>query len=105
MKTPMILPWLARRTGVSDSRAEDLWRIACRQAEWFTGERDGSSYWGMVLQILLILLEQERWQAYPLLVWPRLLMQRGLQRWFLLTQHWRLPLLRVCRPLQPGRPR
>ncbi|MBL8406809.1 MAG: hypothetical protein JNJ81_03255 [Candidatus Accumulibacter sp.] len=105
MKTPMILPWLAGRAGVSDSRAEELWRVACREAALLTGERDSSPYWGMAQQILLALLEQERWQAYPLLVWPWLLMQGGLQRWSVLTRRWLLPLLRACRPLQSGRPR
>ncbi|TMQ76746.1 hypothetical protein ACCUM_3959 [Candidatus Accumulibacter phosphatis] len=98
----MILPWLASKTGVSDHRAEELWRAACRQAEWFTGKRDDSSYWGVVLQNLLDLLEQERLRAYPLLVWPSLLMQGGLQYWSLLTQHW---LLAASRSLQSGRQR
>ena len=102
MKTPMILPWLASKTGVSDHRAEELWRAACRQAEWFTGKRDDSSYWGIVLQILMELLERERWREYPLLVWPCLLMQGGLQCWSLLTQHW---LLAAYRSLPSGRPR
>ncbi len=102
MKTPMILPWLASRAGVSGRRAEELWRIACCQAEEVTGKRDDSSYWGIVLQILLDLLERERWRAYPLLVWPCLLMQAGLQCWSLLTQHW---LLAAYRSLPSGRPR
>ena len=57
MKTPKILPWLARRTGVSDERAEDLWRAACQQATALTGERDGPCYWGAAVQTLLDLLE------------------------------------------------
>jgi len=40
MKTSMILPWLASRAGVSDRRAEELWRVACPQAEEFAGERE-----------------------------------------------------------------
>jgi hypothetical protein len=75
MKLPMVLPWLAHRAGVSDSRAEALWQQATRQAELMTGERSSSCYWGAALQILLDLLEQERLTTYPLFAWPWLLMR------------------------------
>jgi hypothetical protein len=103
MKTPMILPWLASRAGVSDSRAEELWRVACRQAALLTGERDSSSYWGMAQQILLACSNRNAGRAYPLLVWPWLLMQTGLKRWSRLTRRWLL--LPACLPADAGRPR
>lgn len=107
MKTPMILPWLARRAGVSDHRAELLWRAACRQAALRTGERDGSCYWGAAQQILLNRLAMERWQRAPLLAWPRLFLQDSVERWSLLAKGWLLPgmtLLRASRPISAARP-
>ena len=109
MKTPKILPWLARRTGVSDERAEDLWRAACQQATALTGERDGPCYWGAAVQTLLDLLEAERWKAGTVFVWPWLLLPYGIEQWSLLARRWLAPsaLLRVrpaadCCPMQVG---
>lgn len=105
MKTPMILPWLASKAGVSDHRAEELWREACRQAALLTGERGSSAYLGAAQQILLNLLEHERWQAYSLLAWPWLFVQDSLERWSLLARRWLLPMLHAY-PCPPApRPR
>lgn len=90
MKTPMVLPWLARRAGVSDGRAEELWLAACRQAALMTGEQDTPCYWGAVQQILLDLLENERWQACALFAWPWLLMHGSLRHYCLLARRWRM---------------
>lgn len=81
MKTPKILPWLARRAGVSDELAEDLWRAACQQATALTGEGDGPCYWGAAVQTLLDLLEAERCKAGTMFVWPWLLLQCGIEQW------------------------
>ena len=37
MKTPKLLPWQARKAGVSLERAEALWRKAVREATADTG--------------------------------------------------------------------
>lgn len=92
MKPPMVLPWLARRAGVSTGRAEMLWPAACRQAAQITGERDGSLYWGAAVQIMLRLLQEERWQTHPLLTWPWLFMQGGVEHWSRLAKDWLAPI-------------
>ncbi|MBN8447399.1 MAG: hypothetical protein J0M13_00025 [Candidatus Accumulibacter sp.] len=107
MKLPMVLPWLAHRAGVSDSRAEALWQQATCQAELMTGERGSSCYWGAALQILLDLLEQERLTTYPLFAWPWLLMRGSVRHWSWLARHWLaptafVPLLRAYRAAPAG---
>lgn len=109
MKTPKILPWLAHRTGVSDERAEDLWRAACQQATALTGEGDGPCYWGAAVQTLLDLLEAERWKAGTAFVWPWLLLQYGIEQWSLLARRWLAPSASLrerqaadCCPVQVG---
>jgi hypothetical protein len=101
MKTPMILPWLASRAGVSDHRAAALWRVACRQAALLTGERDSSRYWGATQQILLNRLAMQRWQSVPPIAWPRLVVQDSLEYWSRLARHWLL--LPLYRPMPAGR--
>lgn len=92
MRTPKILPWLARRAAVSDSRAAVLWDEACRQAASLTGERDTSCYWGAAQQNLLYLLEKERWRSSPPMVWPWLLLHDGLASWSRLARRWLAPV-------------
>jgi len=50
MRYPMILPWLARKSGVSVPRAKHLWAEAQRHADhkYPDGVR-GSAYWGHAL--------------------------------------------------------
>lgn len=88
MKTPKMLPWLARRAGVSDERAGHLWRDACRRAESLIGERDNSFYWGATQQVVLALLAEERCKNNPLAVLPWLLVCDGVERWSSLTRRW-----------------
>lgn len=92
MKAPKILPWLARRAGISDSRAELLWRAVCVQAAANTGEHDGSRYLGEAQQRLLDLLARERWHSQPALTWPWLLAQSALDGYFRLAGGWLAPL-------------
>lgn len=92
MRMPKILPWLARRATVSDSRAALLWDEACRQAAAVTGERDTSCYWGAAQQNFLYLLEKERWRSNPPLVWPWLLLHDGLECWSRLAKRWLAPV-------------
>ncbi len=103
MNAPMILPWLARRAGVSDARAELLWHAACRQVALMTGERDGSRYWGAVQQLLLDMLATERWRAHPPLAWPWLLMESSLDGYSRLATRWRASMLAITAMTQIGR--
>jgi hypothetical protein len=46
MNAPKILPWIARKAGISDELALKLWRRALSEAEYLTGKAEGSEYWG-----------------------------------------------------------
>lgn len=60
MRTPKILPWLARKAGVSEARAADLWFDAIRHATEVTGWVGTSEYWRVANERLLELLEVEK---------------------------------------------
>lgn len=60
MKLPKLLPWYARRAGISTERAEALWRKAVREATTETGWVGNSEFWGATMTHFLELLEQER---------------------------------------------
>jgi hypothetical protein len=59
MKSPKILPWIARKTGISDELALKLWRRAAGEAEQLTGTADGSEYWGLAVERFIELAEEE----------------------------------------------
>lgn len=59
-KTPKLLPWFARKAGVSEERAASLWRKAVRQATAETGWVGNAEYWGEAMNIFLKLLEEEQ---------------------------------------------
>lgn len=56
---PKILPWIARKAGISDELALKLWRRAASEAEYLTGQADGSEYWGLVVERFLAIVEDE----------------------------------------------
>lgn len=60
MKTPKLLPWYARKAGISIERAEALWRKAVREATAETGWVGNSEFWGATMSHFLGLLEKER---------------------------------------------
>nr|MBL8456786.1 hypothetical protein [Zoogloeaceae bacterium] len=60
MKTPKLLPWFARKAGVSEERAAVLWRKAVRQATAETGWVGNAEYWGEAMSNFLRLLEEEQ---------------------------------------------
>lgn len=87
MKTPKMLPWLARRHGVSDDRAEELWADALRHATAETGWVGNSDYWKAAVAHLIESLKAEslyrppiarfvrasnRFGAIPFIVWQGL---------------------------------
>lgn len=65
MKTPMMLPWLARKAGISDTRAEALWAealeyVAATPLEPRLGAGDE-----LAVKRLLMLLEAETHAMRP----------------------------------------
>lgn len=60
MNTPKILPWLARKAGIGEARAEELWHDAIRYATLKTGWVGTSEYWRVAVERLIELIELER---------------------------------------------
>ncbi|MGE5467182.1 MAG: hypothetical protein ACM3Y9_07150 [Ignavibacteria bacterium] len=58
-RLPKILPWLAKKAGITDHRAEILWRAAQRHAAFATGETDTPAYWKEAMDRLLELIAAE----------------------------------------------
>lgn len=63
MRTPKVLPWLARKAGVSDTRAADLWFDAIRYATDVTGWVGTPEYWRVANERWLELLDTEKQQV------------------------------------------
>lgn len=84
MKTPKLLPWYARKAGVSEERAAVLWRKAVREATAETGWVGNAEYWGAAMDHFLVLLEAERDTLCAPRVTPLVRSQNRM---------WRLPLL------------
>ena len=59
MKAPKMLPWLARKAGISDTRAEALWAEAIVYATVRTGWVGTSEYWETAMDRLIELIECE----------------------------------------------
>jgi hypothetical protein len=56
---PMMLPWLARKAGITEHRAEVLWHSAQRYAALHTGESETPVYWNAAMDHLLELIAAE----------------------------------------------
>lgn len=59
MKAPKILPWVAKKAGISEELALKLWRRSLSEAEHLTGCAEGSEYWGLAVERFLSLVEDE----------------------------------------------
>ncbi len=59
MNPPKILPWIARKAGISDELALKLWRRAVSEAEYLTGQTEGAEYWGLAVERFLDIVEDE----------------------------------------------
>lgn len=59
MQAPKILPWVARKAGLSEELALKLWRLAVSEAEYLTGQSSGSEYWGLAVERFLTHVEDE----------------------------------------------
>ena len=67
MKAPKILPWIARKAGISDELALKLWRRAVSEAEYLTGKQEGNEFNELIaigLQELTQALELELRQLH-----------------------------------------
>lgn len=83
MNTPKLLPWYARKAGVSIERATELWHKAIREATVETGWVGNSEYWGHATSAFQRLLEEEQSSLCAPRVTPLVRSQNRL---------WRLPL-------------
>ena len=63
MKAPKILPWIARKAGISDELALKLWRRAASEAEYLTGKAEGSEYSDLAVERFLSIVEDEAGQT------------------------------------------
>ena len=59
MNAPKILPWIAKKAGISEELALKLWRRAVSEAEYLTGKTEGSEYYGLAVERFLALVEDE----------------------------------------------
>ncbi|MDR2188184.1 MAG: hypothetical protein LBE62_09050 [Azonexus sp.] len=59
LTAPKILPWVARKAGISDELALKLWRRAVSEAEFLTGQTGGSQYCRLAVERFLALVEDE----------------------------------------------
>jgi hypothetical protein len=59
-KTPKVLPWIARKAGISDEQAEALWREAVCQSTLQIGRVGNSDYYRAVVERLHELVEREK---------------------------------------------
>ncbi|HRP24790.1 hypothetical protein [Thauera sp.] len=60
MHAPKILPWIARKAGISADQALKLWQRAAVEAAALTGKRQGSEFVGLAVQRLTELALQRR---------------------------------------------
>jgi hypothetical protein len=59
-RAPKILPWLARKAGIADDRAQAMWYEAVCYAKQKTGSVENLNYSRVVMERLRTLLEQEK---------------------------------------------
>lgn len=79
MKTPKILPWLARKHGVSEARAGKLWACAVRYATAKTGWVGTPDYWKCAMDRFVELLEAEVSPCRPpISAWIRIQSRLGM---------------------------
>ena len=59
MKAPKILPWIARKTGISDELALNLWRRAASEAEELAGNSNRDNYFQLAVEPFINLCQDE----------------------------------------------
>src|SRR5690242_2100521 len=73
---PKMLPWLAKKAGITEHRADALWRAAQRHAAAATRESETPAYWQAAMNELLELIAAEALRedaaSFGLRRWSRL---------------------------------
>lgn len=59
MNAPKILPWVAKKAGISEELALKLWRRAVGEASYLSGKSEGSEFCGLAVELFLSLVEDE----------------------------------------------
>jgi hypothetical protein len=59
MTPPKLLPWIARKAGITDELALKLWRRAASDAENELGSAAGSVFWAHAVELFRGLVEAE----------------------------------------------
>ena len=59
MQAPKILPWIAKKSAISDELALSLWRRAAAEAEEMAGNSDSDDYYRLAIERLLDLCADE----------------------------------------------
>ncbi|NHC06265.1 hypothetical protein DFR40_1480 [Azonexus fungiphilus] len=59
MQAPKILPWIAKKAGISEELALKLWRRAVSEAEYLSGQSAGAEFCGLAVQRFLAIVEEE----------------------------------------------
>ena len=59
MKAPKLLPWIARKAGISDELALKLWRRAAGESEYICGCCDNSDYFDRAMTRFQDLVDSE----------------------------------------------
>ncbi len=59
MTPPKLLPWIARKAGITDELALKLWRRAASDAEHELGSAGGSVFWARAVELFRALVEAE----------------------------------------------
>lgn len=80
MKAPMILPWLAKKWGVSQTRTLELWKHACQEADEAIGKEKTSAYWKFAKERWIDLLDHEVLGRYPAAETPWIMIHLNLLR-------------------------
>ena len=74
MNAPKILPWIAKKAGISDELALKLWRRAVSDAEYLSDKTEGSEFYSLAVERFLAIVEDEvgGTPAYDLAPTPQL---------------------------------
>lgn len=65
MRAPKILPWVAKKAGISEELALKLWRRAAGESERLQGKSSGSEYYALAVERFLLLAEAESPSLLP----------------------------------------
>lgn len=85
MKTPKMLPWIARSAGLTDARGVQLWLEASEYASNAAGETDTPKFWKAAHERFVDLVQAEAMVSNPPETTPWVMIQTNLGRFLLLV--------------------